>query len=559
MTRAPDIRKVIVESRLFDPRFYLSQSPGIAGAGFEPLGHFLEQGAAEGRNPHPLFDTGFYLKNNPDVAEDGINPLLHFIEYGAAPGYLRNPHPLFDMEFYVRQDTGVERQGLNPLVHYLEIGGHGVPLLNPHPLFDTAFYLRQNPEVRERLVNPLIHFIEIGAGQGCDPHPLFDIDYYRRQNPDLAKEGANPLLHFIEYGAAPGGGHDPHHLFACDFYLRENPDVAELGVNPLIHYVEHGARECRDPHPCIDSRLYRKQNPGAVKRSADALVFYLARGFQELREQETFFDSEFYLEQKIEHGAKATGRRVVAAARRPTISVCTLTQNHASTIRACLDSVAAVADEILVVDAGSTDGTLDYVRSYANARVIKSEFGGIAAQRNIYLSEARGDWVLSIDADEVMGSELQREITLATRSEHHVACWFPRYWVVALRPLLFLENEVNYPDHQLRLFRNSPDLAFYNEVHQHIDVAGLHRHLVRPHLFHLHYLLLSRSERLARLESYERLQPGAGSGIYRKYYLFEEYPFVIRRCNEALGAEVHHLETLKRSALDRGLFRDLAS
>ena len=59
-----------------------------------PLAHFLESGAMQGRRPNPLFDTAWYLKQYPDVAESGMNPLEHFLEGGAAKGH--KPNPLFD-------------------------------------------------------------------------------------------------------------------------------------------------------------------------------------------------------------------------------------------------------------------------------------------------------------------------------------------------------------------------------------------------------------------------------------------------------------------------------
>ena len=98
---------------------------------------------------------------------------------------------------------------------------------------------------------------------------------------------------------------------------------------------------------------------------------------------------------------------------------------------------------------------------------------------------------------------------------------------------MYVENEVTYPDHQLRLIRNVPGLSFYERVHQEIEVPGGHAILDRPHLFHFHYLLYERGERQVRLGRYEQLREGAGTGVYRKYYEFEDYPFAVRPCREA--------------------------
>jgi hypothetical protein len=59
-----------------------------------PLAHFLECGAMQGRRPNPLFDTAWYLRQYPDAAESGMNPLEHYLEVGAAKGY--KPSPFVD-------------------------------------------------------------------------------------------------------------------------------------------------------------------------------------------------------------------------------------------------------------------------------------------------------------------------------------------------------------------------------------------------------------------------------------------------------------------------------
>jgi glycosyltransferase involved in cell wall biosynthesis len=122
---------------LFDPSWYLAQNPDVAKAGAEPLTHYIQYGAAEGRNPNPFFDTRWYLAQNPDVAEAGVEPLTHYIQYGAAEGR------------------------------------------NPNPFFDTRWYLAQNPDVAAADVNPLTHFLERGAKEHRAPHPSFDLDWSR--------------------------------------------------------------------------------------------------------------------------------------------------------------------------------------------------------------------------------------------------------------------------------------------------------------------------------------------------------------------------------------------
>jgi hypothetical protein len=67
---------------LFDDEWYKWAYSDIEQSGVDPVTHFLEFGAKEGRNPSPYFDTKFYLFTNPDVVSSGLNPLIHFILHG---------------------------------------------------------------------------------------------------------------------------------------------------------------------------------------------------------------------------------------------------------------------------------------------------------------------------------------------------------------------------------------------------------------------------------------------------------------------------------------------
>ena len=78
--------RMIRESGLFDPDWYLASYPDVAAAGLDPALHFLLHGAAERRNPGPHFDTGHYLDLYPDIAGSGLNPLVHYLLAGWAEG-----------------------------------------------------------------------------------------------------------------------------------------------------------------------------------------------------------------------------------------------------------------------------------------------------------------------------------------------------------------------------------------------------------------------------------------------------------------------------------------
>lgn len=85
------------------------------------------------------------------------------------------------------------------------------------------------------------------------------------------------------------------------------------------------------------------------------------------------------------------------------VSFCMIVRNGAATLPACLRSVATLCDELIVVDTGSDDDSPEIARSFG-ARVVHTRWpGDFSAARNVYLEHARCSWVLSLDADEVLG------------------------------------------------------------------------------------------------------------------------------------------------------------
>src|SRR4051812_11800311 len=93
----------------------------------------------------------------------------------------------------------------------------------------------------------------------------------------------------------------------------------------------------------------------------------------------------------------------------PRLSVILITHNEAANIAACLESVA-FADEWIVVDGGSTDGTADIARAHRATVAVHADWPGFGAQKNRALGLARGEWVFSIDADERVTPELAASI-----------------------------------------------------------------------------------------------------------------------------------------------------
>ncbi len=151
-----------------------------------------------------------------------------------------------------------------------------------------------------------------------------------------------------------------------------------------------------------------------------------------------------------------------------TLSVIVICKNEADRIAACLDQVAGWADEIVVIDSGSNDGTLDIVRSYTD-RIWKLDWHGYGQQKQLALERASGDWVLSIDADEQVTAELRREID-AWLSGPTKTAGFRIAWVSEVfgKPVFFGADG----RYHCRLFRRIGARFNDADVHEDVELAG---------------------------------------------------------------------------------------
>lgn len=150
------------------------------------------------------------------------------------------------------------------------------------------------------------------------------------------------------------------------------------------------------------------------------------------------------------------------------ISVTIITLNEADNIKAACES-AAWADEIVVVDANSTDQTRALAEA-AGGRVIVRDWPGFSAQKQFAAEQARNDWILSLDADERVSAELSSEISeLAQQSESDLADAYliPRRSFYQGR---WIRGGGWYPDKQLRLYRKSRGSWRARQIHESVKM-----------------------------------------------------------------------------------------
>lgn len=91
------------------------------------------------------------------------------------------------------------------------------------------------------------------------------------------------------------------------------------------------------------------------------------------------------------------------------LSVAMITMNEERILAKTLESVKSIADEIVIVDSGSTDRTEEIAKNYG-AKFYRESWKGYGPQRNSAIEKASGEWILNIDADEEISPELQRKI-----------------------------------------------------------------------------------------------------------------------------------------------------
>lgn len=158
------------------------------------------------------------------------------------------------------------------------------------------------------------------------------------------------------------------------------------------------------------------------------------------------------------------------------LSVIVITKNEAHNIGACLQSVL-FADQWVVLDSGSHDETLEIARSIGAEVSENHDWQGFGVQKNRALALARGDWVLSIDADERVTPDLQTEIMAVLIKPEFEAYSFPRLSSYCGQ---YMRHSGWYPDRVIRLFKRNSAQFSSELVHERIVTQSLIGQLTSP-------------------------------------------------------------------------------
>lgn len=181
------------------------------------------------------------------------------------------------------------------------------------------------------------------------------------------------------------------------------------------------------------------------------------------------------------------------------ISVTILTKNCAETLQSTLESVKGF-DEVIVLDSGSQDTTLEIAKKYPNVKIFQEPFLGFGEMHNRASSLATHDWIFSLDSDEVLTKEAEREILSLKLNAHNA--------YAILRHNFFNGKRIKWcggwhPDWVVRLYHRKSTQFNLAKVHEKILIEGLNIKRLRHPILHTPYR--SMSDFLDKMQHYSTL------------------------------------------------------
>ncbi|SNX29225.1 Glycosyltransferase involved in cell wall bisynthesis [Polynucleobacter meluiroseus] len=181
----------------------------------------------------------------------------------------------------------------------------------------------------------------------------------------------------------------------------------------------------------------------------------------------------------------------------PTLSVILITRNEQANLGDCLASLEGIAQQIVVVDTASNDGTLEIAKNYGALISQPADWPGFGPQKNRALDLATGDWILSLDADERLTPALRSEILTAMHHSAGVDCFaIPRLSWFCGR---FMRHSGWTPDYVERLFRRGTARFSDDLVHERLIPNGQVAKLTNSLL---HYSFMNAAQVTAKMERY---------------------------------------------------------
>ena len=181
---------------------------------------------------------------------------------------------------------------------------------------------------------------------------------------------------------------------------------------------------------------------------------------------------------------------------RPSLSIIIIAVNEASNIVDCINS-AKFADEILVVDSGSTDNTVALAIA-AGAKVLQTNWPGYGPQQNRGIDAATGNWIFSLDADERISSALANDILSTIKADTYNVYDVPRSSLYVSR---FMKHSGWTPDRTRRLCKRGMARFTTHEIHANLATTHAVGHLSYPIIHYSYHDFHSVVEKMNRYSS----------------------------------------------------------
>ncbi|MBI6546175.1 MAG: glycosyltransferase, partial [Cyanobacteria bacterium NC_groundwater_1444_Ag_S-0.65um_54_12] len=245
----------------------------------------------------------------------------------------------------------------------------------------------------------------------------------------------------------------------------------------------------------------------------------------------------------VEEPAELASIRELASRQRPTISLCMIVKNEEAFLADCLASVQGAVDEIVIVDTGSTDATLEIAKKYGAKIGYFPWNGDFAAARNASIDLAQGDWILILDADETITPHSVKELRALSLNKNYIgyAC--------------IIENLVGEKEGDgrqlamiLRFFQRRPDMHYEGIIHEQIVPAaqrtGLPNGTSQIRIVHRGYInkcVNERNKNQRNLDILLRQEQAEPDNPYCQFNLGQTYKLL----KEHQKAEQHYRESLE--------------
>lgn len=408
--------------------------------------HFESIGYKKLYSPSPYFCSSYYARQSKFwERKPGWGLVEDYLRYGALN--MMSPHWLFNEAYFLEaypEVRKVKEAGnlISGYQYYIRRVGLDQKLGRPTPLFNKNYYIQQCG--RELIRDPFFDFIAYGNSQGLLCSPLFDPNWYSSRYPEI-KAAVGPFApfasyfqHYMEYGLQEGKIPIPD--FDSDFYLKEYPDLEQGlagSIHPVQHFLFHGIREGRRPNRFFDTNYYLEHNPEAVKdlESGDFLgpfEHFLAVGVKKnfkasaplinLAINEDVAKALYEKRCRIQSALVKMGRNInipqtdspVISAIIPVVNHFDFTINLLSQFELFAKASHANLLEIIVVDNGSSDSTLELTRYVSGIKVLRFDKPmGYPGACNAGAREARGRLLLFLNNDiEILPGSLERVVEI---------------------------------------------------------------------------------------------------------------------------------------------------